>query len=295
MVPARRTSRGGHRAARHVGEDSPPRGARAAAACTVSRIRFAMPGGSRGGETTTYCLLGMQAANGAAVIDGGEVVIDSPETVECLAFLSELAGAGVLWIDAVSYEYDRAPRMLARGQAVFSIGGSYELRTLAAEAGLDVEGVWEHFGFVLPPRGGRRGGDWPVGWSSAVSGKRAIRIWPCGCCSSCRRRRPWPGWATDRAARLPPVRGRAGVGRLGLPLHDSGHARRGGRAAGWAGPKVSVQLQAMLEAVLVGRLDATSCRPSSRRADLCDHRHAACRDGRCLTGRCWSANPDPAH
>jgi multiple sugar transport system substrate-binding protein len=93
---------------------------------------LALPAGSRGGETTTYCLLGIQAANGAAVIDGDEVVLDSPRTVECLTFLHDLVNAGVLSVDAVSYEHDRAPRMLARSQVALSIGGSYEIRTLAA-------------------------------------------------------------------------------------------------------------------------------------------------------------------
>jgi multiple sugar transport system substrate-binding protein len=109
---------------------------------------LALPAGSRGGETTTYCLLGIQAANCAAVIDGDEVVLDSPRTVECLTFLHDLVDVGVLSVDAVSYEHDRAPRMLARSQTALSIGGSYEMRTLAAEAGLDVDDVWRHFGFV---------------------------------------------------------------------------------------------------------------------------------------------------
>ena len=230
---------------------------------------LAMPGGSRGGETTTYCLLGMQAANGAAVIDGGEVVIDSPGTVECLAFLSELADAGVLSIDAVSYEHDRAPRMLARGQAAFSIGGSYELRTLAAEAGLDVDGVWEHFGFGRPPQGPRGGGTTLAGgmvhgiFRQAGNPYLAMRLLQQLSTPQALAR------MSQRTGQLASRRSAAALASDGSDFLSATAAMLGGavvRPATRTYPRVSVQLQAMLEAVLVGRLDATAA--AHRAAEL---------------------------
>jgi multiple sugar transport system substrate-binding protein len=216
-----------------------------------------LPGGSRGGETTTYCLLGIQAANGSAVIDDGAVVLDSPGTVECLAFLRELADGGVLSVDAVSYEHDRAPRLLARDQAAVSIGGSYELRTLAAEAGLDVDEVWEHFGFVRPPQGPRGGTTLAGGmvhgiFRQANNPHLAMRLLQRLTSPQALAR------MSQRTGQIASRRSAAALASRDSDFLSTTAAMLDGavvRPATRTYPRVSTQLQAMLEAVLVGRLD----------------------------------------
>ena len=218
---------------------------------------LALPGGSRGGETTTYCLLGIQAANGSAVIDDGAVVLDSPGTVECLAFLRELVDAGVLSVDAVSYEHDRAPRMLARDQAAVSIGGSYELRTLAAEAGLDVDEVWEYFGFVRPPQGPRGGTTLAGGmvhgiFRQATNPHLAMRLLQRLTSPQALAR------MSQRTGQIASRRSAAALASRDSDFLSATAAMLDGavvRPATRTYPRVSTQIQAMLEAVLVGRLD----------------------------------------
>jgi multiple sugar transport system substrate-binding protein len=111
------------------------------------------PGGSAGGETTTYCLLALLASNRASVLDKGRVTLNSPASVEALRFLRGLADEAVVPVDVVTYEWDRPIRMLARGEAVISFGGSYEARRLAEAAGVSVGRVTNHFNFVPIPAG----------------------------------------------------------------------------------------------------------------------------------------------
>lgn len=86
---------------------------RVAAATQAAAI--ALPGGRRAGETTTYCLLGLLAANGAMVLDDGQVTLDAPETVETMAFLDRMRRLGAIARDAAGYEWDQPMRMLADG------------------------------------------------------------------------------------------------------------------------------------------------------------------------------------
>jgi multiple sugar transport system substrate-binding protein len=212
---------------------------------------LALPAGSRGGETTTYCLLGIQAANGAAVIDGDEVVLDSPGTVECLTFLHDLIDAEVLSVDAVSYEHDRAPRMLARSQAALSIGGSYEMRTLAAEAGLAFDDVWRHFGFVRPPQGPRKGSTLAGGMVHAIFRQAsnphlAMRLLQqlSSPHALARMSRRTGQLASRRSAAALAAQGSAFLTATAAMLEDAVV-----RPATRTYPRVSIQLQAMLEAV----------------------------------------------
>lgn len=117
------------------------------------RHPLVVPSGSRGGETTTYCLLAMLAANGAALIEGGQVAIDTEGTRECLQLFADLVAYDVLSTESVLYDFDRGPRRLADGSAALLISGSYELRTIAAHSQCDVAEVWGDIGFTAPPRG----------------------------------------------------------------------------------------------------------------------------------------------
>ncbi|MGH2949998.1 MAG: extracellular solute-binding protein, partial [Solirubrobacteraceae bacterium] len=114
-----------------------------------------LPGGSRAGETTTYCLLALLAANGATVLDGERVALDSPMTIEMLELLLRLVESGVAPAEVVAYEWDRPIRLLAHGQASMCLGGSYEARALAAAADVPMTALLEHFGFAPIPAGPR--------------------------------------------------------------------------------------------------------------------------------------------
>src|SRR5262249_36973495 len=122
-----------------------------------------LPGGSRGGETTTYCLLALLASNGVSVLTTDGVTVDDPRAVEAFEFLRELVDTGLLPGDAVTYDWDRSIRLLAQGHAAVSFGGSYEGPTLGEAAGLRADDVWDHFGFVSIPAG-------PSGGSATLAG-----------------------------------------------------------------------------------------------------------------------------
>lgn len=243
----------------------------AAAALTRAGVRrpLAFPAGSRGGEATTYCLLGLLAANGVTVLDEHGVTIDSPGAVECLTFLRDLVDGGVLAADAVSYEYDRAARMLARGQVALSIGGSYELRTLAAETGLGVDQVWEQFGFVPPPQG-------PRGGATTLAGGMVHGIFRQAQHPHLAMRLLQRLAAPEAMVRMARQTGQLAVRRTAAALADDGSGFLHDTAAMLGGavvrpptptyPRVSNQLQAMLEAVLVGRTDPADA--AHRAADL---------------------------
>ncbi len=112
-----------------------------------------LPGGSAAGEATTYCLLALLASNGATVLDNGQVTLNSAASVAALRFLRGLADDAILPVDTVTYEWDRPIRMLARGEAAISFGGSYEAMRLAEAAAVSVADVTTHFNFVPMPAG----------------------------------------------------------------------------------------------------------------------------------------------
>ena len=114
------------------------------------------PGGSRGGETTAYCLLALLAANDVAVLGAGGVTLDTPATVATLRGLRQLVSDGLAPHDTVALEWDRPVRQLAHGSAAMSFGGSYEARLLADAAGVPLAELWQTFGFAPMP-GGRNG------------------------------------------------------------------------------------------------------------------------------------------
>jgi ABC-type glycerol-3-phosphate transport system substrate-binding protein/DNA-binding transcriptional regulator YhcF (GntR family) len=215
-----------------------------------------LPGGSRGGETTSYCLLAFLAANGAQVLDGDQVVLHGPATVECLEYLRELAGRGTLPEETVAFEWDRAARMLGRGQAVVSFGGSYEASALASAAGLSAKALWDEFGFTGMPQGPRGGartlaGVMVMGVFRQTSNRElAMRM--------LRKLASADELTTVSIAtgRLPPRRSAFPVAAdvLGGPtaaLELLNHAVIRPVTADY--PRVSAQLQVMLESVLTGR------------------------------------------
>jgi len=113
-----------------------------------------LPCGSRGGETTTFCLLALLASNRAAVLDGDAVTLNRPRAVAALRFLRGLVDEGLVPMEAVAYDWDRAHRLLAAGRAGISFGGSYEGARLAATRGATgLDEVAQTFGFLPVPAG----------------------------------------------------------------------------------------------------------------------------------------------
>jgi ABC-type glycerol-3-phosphate transport system substrate-binding protein len=98
-----------------------------------------MPGGSRGGETTAYCLVAFLASNGARVLGPDGVVLDSRATAQALRFLRRLVDDGLMSREVISYEWTRPMRELAEGRAAIGFGGSYEAPNLAAALGVSLD------------------------------------------------------------------------------------------------------------------------------------------------------------
>lgn len=233
-----------------------------------ARHAIALPGGSRGGETTTYCLLALLASNGASVLEDGAVTLDGPATVEALAFLRGLVDEDVVPAEAVGYEWDRPIRLLAQGQAAISFGGSYEGPALALAAGIPTDRVWDEFGFVAMPPGPRGG--------SVLAGGMVYGIL---------RQAAYPELAmrllqhlvsvealapmARATAQIPPRRSTVALVSDQSPLLSATAAmleRATVRPATPAYARVSAQLQALLETVLTGR--AAPAAASERAADL---------------------------
>ncbi|MDT0469973.1 extracellular solute-binding protein [Streptomyces gibsoniae] len=120
-----------------------------------SAIPLTLPGGPLAGETATYCLLSLLASNGAGVLRHDAVTLDTAAATESLAFLRELLHIGVISAESVSYERHVPIHQLAQGHASMAIGGSYDAPALAAAASLTTEQLLDQFGFIAMPTGPR--------------------------------------------------------------------------------------------------------------------------------------------
>ena len=67
-----------------------------------------MPGGSKGGETTAYCLIAFLASNGASVLEPEGVSVGSRATVQALRYLRSLIEANVMTTDVVALRMEPA-------------------------------------------------------------------------------------------------------------------------------------------------------------------------------------------
>jgi ABC-type glycerol-3-phosphate transport system substrate-binding protein len=216
-----------------------------------------MPGGSRGGETTAYCLISFLASNNAEVLSPGGVSLHSRETAQVLRFLRSLVDDGLMSPDVVAYEWDRPIRQLAAGEAAISFGGSYEAAALAAMLGVPLRELWDHVGFAPIPGG-------PRGAPASVAGTMVYGIFRQATQPALAMRLLEDVVAPKSLARIARATGRIPARRSAVALAAPGlaflsqtadlldHAVT--RPSTPLYPRVSVQLQAMLEAVLTGRL-----------------------------------------
>ena len=263
---------------RHALEDAglePPRtwDELVAAARGLSRAGVAhpvvFPGGSRAGETTTYCLLALLAANGVAVIGPEGVTLDAPGTTEALSLLRDLVRRRLAPPEVVAYEWDRPGRLLAQGQAAIGFGGSYEGRALAETAGMPLESLWEAFGFVTMPTG-------PRGRTATLAGGMVYAVFRQAAYPELAMRLLERVVSADALARMsrataqiPSRRAAVDLVAEESPLLSTTAAMLEHAVVRPAIPsyaRVSAQLQAMLEAVLTGRL--TPGRAVARTADM---------------------------
>jgi multiple sugar transport system substrate-binding protein len=240
-----------------------------AAAANGMRHPIVMTGGSKGGETTAYSLIAFLASNGASVLGPGGVTLDSRPTAQALRFLRSLIDEGLMSSEVLGYEWTKPVRMLAEGKAVISFGGSYETRTLAEAMGVPLEELWDNVGFVPVPAG-------PFGAPASVAGTMSYGIF---------RQAPQPALAMRllRAAVEPEALAAVARATGRIPARRSAVAlaaptppflsqtaelleRAEIRPATPLYPRVSAQLQAMLEAALTGRVGAAAA--ARRTAEL---------------------------
>jgi multiple sugar transport system substrate-binding protein len=234
--------------------------ARAAAESGTSHP-IVMTGGSKGGETTAYCLIAFLESNGAHVLGPDGVTLDSRATAQALRFLRSLIDDGLMSPEVLGYEWTKPVRLLAEGRAIISFGGSYETRTLAEVLEVPLEELWDHVGFIAVPAG-------PAGAPATVAGTMSYGIF---------RQAPQPGLAMRLLQSAVEPQGLAKVARSTgrIPARRSAVAlaapsppflsqtvklleRAAIRPPTPLYPRVSAQLQAMLEATLTGRLGAAA-------------------------------------
>jgi ABC-type glycerol-3-phosphate transport system substrate-binding protein len=230
----------------------------AARATAGGRIRhpIVMPGGSRAGETTAYCLIALLAGNGVRVLGADGVTVGSRAAADTLRFVRRLVVDGLMPVDVVGYEWNRAVRLLADRRAAFALGGSYEAAVLAQELGVPLSDVAEHVGFGAVPGG-------PRGRPAVASGGLVFAILRQAAQPKAAMRLLRDVVAPELVARVARETGRIPARRSAVELAAPGlpfvsetarmleHAVT--RPATPLYPRVSAQLQAMLESVLTGR------------------------------------------
>lgn len=229
----------------------------------------AMAAGSKGGETTAYCLLAVLAANGASVLDERSVTLDSVATTQALVFLRRLVREQLLPAEAVGYDWNRPIRLLAQGHAAMSFGGSYEAASLAELLGVSLDDLWDHVGFTAVPAG-------PTGTPASITGTMVYGIFRQAAYPEGAMRLLQRVVAPDTLAHVARTTGRIPPRRTAIDLAaaDSPFVERTAgilehavsRPATPLYPRVSGQLTAMLEGVLTGRLEPAAA--AERAADL---------------------------
>ncbi len=139
------------------------------------RPPLGMPLGINAGETTTYCLVGLLAANGASVTNETHVTLDSVETVQTLELIASLIADELISLQAVTFDWNRAGELMATGHTSMSIGGTYEAPGIAEAAGLDLHELDEHIGFAPLPSGPRGTGATVIGGMAYAIPRQANR------------------------------------------------------------------------------------------------------------------------
>jgi ABC-type glycerol-3-phosphate transport system substrate-binding protein/DNA-binding transcriptional regulator YhcF (GntR family) len=233
------------------------------------RSPIVMPGGSLAGEATAYFLIAFLASNGAQVLGPDGVTLGSPATAQALRFLRSLVEEGLVPLDVVGYEWNETVRLLADGHAALSFGGSYEGEALAEALGVPHREVWDHFGFVHVPAG-------PRGKPASVAGGMMFAVFRQAAQPEQAMRLVERMVEPEILARFARSSGRTPSRRSAIELvapdvpflSRTAELLEDATSRPWlpSYPRVSAQLQAMLEAVLTGRLGPTAA--AQRTADM---------------------------
>ena len=228
-----------------------------------------MPGGSMGGETTAYCLIAFLASNGARVLEPAGVSLASRATAQALRFLRSLTEDGTLPRDVVRFEWNQSIRLLGEGKAAICFGGSYEAQTLAEASGIPQRELWQHFGFIPVPAG-------PKGAPASVAGSMIYAVFRQAAQPRAAMRLLERAVEADALTRVARTTGRVPARSSALALaarelpflQQTAEILQHAVARPWlpSYPRVSAQLQAMLEAVLTGRLSPAAA--AERTAEL---------------------------
>jgi multiple sugar transport system substrate-binding protein len=233
------------------------------------RAPIVMPGGSRAREATAYFLIAFLASNEASVLGTDGVTLGSPATAQALRFLRSLVEEGLVPIDVVGYEWNQTIRLLAEGHATLSFGGSYEGEALAEALGVPHREVWDHFGFTHVPAG-------PRGQPAGVAGGMTFAVFRQAAQPELAMRLLEQVVEPETLARFARSSGRTPSRRSAIELvapdapflSRTAELLEGAASRPWlpSYQRVSAQLQAMLEAVLTGRLGPTAA--AQRTADM---------------------------
>lgn len=220
------------------------------------RSPLVLPGGSRAGEAASYGLLGLLAANGVEVLGPDRVTLDCPAAVECMTLLRDLVEAGAVSADVVGWELGRPIRQLAQGGADLCVGGSYEGPALAVAADLRDDQLWRHFGFARLPAG-------PSGPAATLAGGMVHAIFRQAAVPDLAMRLVREAVSPSALAAMSRETGQIPSRRSAIALMASESdlvadtaemlEKAVVRPATPAYARVSAQLQALLEVVLLGR------------------------------------------
>jgi multiple sugar transport system substrate-binding protein len=234
-----------------------------------TRSPIVMPGGSRAGEATAYFLIAFLASNGAHVLGHEGVTLGSPATGQALRFLRSLLEEELVPLDVVGYEWNETIHLLADGQAALSFGGSYEGEALAEALGVPQRELWDHFGFTHVPAG-------PRGAPASVAGGMMFAVFRQAAQPALAMRLVERIVQPDALARVARSSGRTPSRRSAIErvapdvpfLSRTAELLESAASRPWlpSYPRVSAQLQAMLEAVLTGRLGPAAA--AQRTADM---------------------------
>ena len=244
-----------------------------AIARTVTRdgIRhpIVIPGGSKGGETTSYSLISLLASNGAGVLGRDGVTLGSSATAQALRFAGGLVEEGLMSAAVVGYEWDRPARLLVDRHAALSFGGSYEARALAEGLGVPLAELSDHVGFAPVPGG-------PRGAPATATGAMVFAILRQAAQPKLAMRMLRDLTAPEAVAAVATRTGRIPARRSAIALvapqlpfvAHTAEMLEGAvtRPATPLYPRVSAQLQAMLEGVLTGRVRPAAA--ARRTADM---------------------------
>jgi multiple sugar transport system substrate-binding protein len=127
-----------------------------------AKFQIAFCGGVRGGETTTYQLLPLFWSAGVDLVRTRAPGLTGKKAARPLEFLRGLVHEHRLTPpEVISLPWDGPRKLLARGEAAFAFGGTYEKRAIQATARLGEREFRERFGIVPVPT--------PLGGSPAAA------------------------------------------------------------------------------------------------------------------------------